>query len=300
MLARHAVVLVLVLCAISSATAQQQPPAKGPIEQRADSLLRVGDAKGAIATYREVLASDSTILRAWTGIGFASVRLADYAAAASAFERAAANPRNSAAMYNAGAMHSRLGHADEAFRWFDKAVAAGFAQVNLLTTDDDLANVRSDARFPDLVKRVRAIMEPCMSNPEARTFDFWIGEWTVHPVTTPAFQAGTSSVQRVSGGCALLENWTAAGGSEGKSLNAWNPATKQWQQFWVGQAGGITEYRESHWEGEKLVLFAKGPGSWQRLSFSPVDANTARQTGEMSNDEGKTWTPGYDFFYRRK
>ena len=42
--------------------------------------------------------------------------------------------------------------------------------------------------------------------------------------------AGSSVVQSVSGGCALLENWTSGSGGHGKSLNAYNPAIKQWQQ----------------------------------------------------------------------
>ena len=139
-----------------------------------------------------------------------------------------------------------------------------------------------------------------MSNPESRRFDFWVGEWTVHPASAPTVAAGTSSVQRVAGGCALLENWRAANGSEGKSLNGYNKWTKQWQQFWMGQGGEITEFRESSWDGDKLVFMAKEPNAWQRLTFTPVDANTTRQTGESSKDQGKTWTPGYDLIYTRK
>src|SRR4051812_34948612 len=88
---------------------------------------------------------------------------------------------------------------------------------------------------------------PCAAAPERHRFDFWIGEWDV---TTPTGgRAGESSVQSVSGGCALLENWTSGNGGHGKSLNAYNPGVGQWQQYWIGQDGAPTEFRESSWVG---------------------------------------------------
>ena len=296
------VAAALLVFAVSTAWAQapQAPPPRTPTELRADSLLRAGDAKGASALYLQAAKADTTVLRPWIGVAQAAIAMNDIPGAAAAFERASANGRNSTAMYNAGAMHGRLGHADAAITWVDKAVTAGFPQAKLLTTDPDLALVRDDPRFKAIVARAMAAFEPCMSDPEARRFDFWIGEWTVHPVNAPTVKAGESSVQRVSGGCALLENWTAANGAEGKSLNAYNGTTRQWQQFWIGQSGGVIEFRESSWDGNRLTLLAKGGTTWQRMSFSPVDANTTRQTGETSTDQGKTWTVGYDFHYRRK
>ena len=144
---------------------------------------------------------------------------------------------------------------------------------------------------------------PCLTSANARHFDFWIGEWNVSPANATVV-VGHSVIQKVSGGCALLENWTAANGTEGKSLNSYNAVVGQWQQFWVGQGGAVTEYRESHWRGDTLVLLAHGatpPGgpSLQRLSFFPIDANTVRQFGEGSADDGKTWTVQYDLYYHR-
>jgi len=135
---------------------------------------------------------------------------------------------------------------------------------------------------------------PCVDAPERHRFDFWIGEWDV---TTPAGgSAGASSVQSVSGGCALLENWTSANGGHGKSLNAFNPAIGQWQQYWIGQDGNPTEFRESTWSGDSIVFRAhtaatsKSPAMEMRLTFTPVDSSTVRQHGESSADGGATWT----------
>jgi len=145
---------------------------------------------------------------------------------------------------------------------------------------------------------------PCIDAPERHRFDFWIGEWEV---TTPAGgHAGTSSVQSVSGGCALLENWTSANGGHGKSLNAFNPAVGQWQQYWIGQDGNPTEFRESSWSGKSIVFRARAPAvgksaaTEMRLTFTPLDSGTVQQHGESSTDGGATWKTTYLFVYHKK
>ena len=143
---------------------------------------------------------------------------------------------------------------------------------------------------------------PCAGNPDRHRFDFWVGEWQV---TTPdGHVVGSSSVQSMAGGCGLLENWTASNGTTGKSLNAFNPVAKQWQQYWVGQGGAVTEYRESEWHDGSLSLVARptaAPGQpTQRLTFTPVNDSTVRQHGELSKDGGSTWTTSYDFYYHRR
>ena len=144
---------------------------------------------------------------------------------------------------------------------------------------------------------------PCADAAERHRFDFWIGEWDV--TTKAGTRVGGSVVQSVSGGCALLENWTSARGGQGKSLNSYNPAVGQWQQYWIGQDGNPTEYRESTWSGASIVLRAHAPAvgttpaTEMRLTFTPVDSSTVRQLGESSTDGGATWSTTYDFYYHR-
>jgi tetratricopeptide (TPR) repeat protein len=280
-----------------------QAPVKSPAERMADSLLKAGNAAAALTAYQQVAAADSTNLRAWYGIGAAADALHQPAVAAPAFERAARNGTNSIAMYNAGAEHARMGHANTALDWLDKAVTAGFPAPGLFVTDSDLVSLHGNPRFEAIAKRAKIPPAPCMTNADARRFDFWIGEWDVTPASAPTTVVGHNSVQRIAGGCALLENWTAANGTDGKSLNTYNSALGHWEQFWVGSGGAVTEYRDSEWHDGTLVYLAhssspQGP-FLQRLSFSALDANTVRQFGEYSTDNGATWTVGYDFRYHR-
>jgi hypothetical protein len=142
---------------------------------------------------------------------------------------------------------------------------------------------------------------PCADAPERHRFDFWIGEWEV---TTPGgTRVGESAVQSVSGGCALLENWTSVRGGHGKSLNAYNPAVGQWQQYWIGQDGNVTEFRTSHFDGTSLSFLTDngpGPNLIGRLTFTPIESDLVRQHYESSGDSGKTWTTVYDLYYHRK
>lgn len=143
---------------------------------------------------------------------------------------------------------------------------------------------------------------PCEHRQESRQFDFWVGEWRV--VSARGTLAGTSSVRKILGGCVLFENWTAANGSQGKSLNAYNAGLGMWQQFWTSQTGTVTEYRRSRWVNGSLQFVAHVPDvdspRLERMTFTPIDSNTVRQLGETSVDDGATWKTTFDLYYHRK
>lgn len=141
----------------------------------------------------------------------------------------------------------------------------------------------------------------CAADPERHRFDFWLGEWDV--TTRDGAKVGSSVIQSVSKGCALLENWTSARGGQGKSLNAFNPRVRQWQQFWIGADGAVQEYRSSKYDGASMVFLINGGAmsdSTYRLTFTPIDSGTVRQHSEASSDGGKTWVTQYDFYYHRQ
>src|SRR6476469_7722246 len=84
---------------------------------------------------------------------------------------------------------------------------------------------------------------PCTTEPVYRQFDFWIGQWDVYG--KGGKKAGESKVDLILDSCIILENWTSAAGNySGKSFNTYNAATHQWQQTWVDNVGGTTEYLE--------------------------------------------------------
>ncbi|MDB6113115.1 MAG: hypothetical protein JWQ62_60 [Lacunisphaera sp.] len=139
---------------------------------------------------------------------------------------------------------------------------------------------------------------------ESRQFDFWLGEWDV---TTPDGKpAGSSRIEPVSNGAALLENWTGypvPGGGNGKSLNAYNQGRKQWQQYWVGSGGGVLELSGGIIGGNMVLTGeheARGQHLTEKITWTPNADGSVRQHWQQSTDGGKTWTEAFDGLYRKK
>jgi len=146
---------------------------------------------------------------------------------------------------------------------------------------------------------------PCTTNPVYRQFDFWIGEWEVFAKN--GNKAGDSQIELILDSCVILENWTStSNGYAGKSFNTYNAATHRWQQTWVDNAGGTTEYLEGSLDGNKMIFqtkpfrFSNDTMAIRRLSFYHLSADNVRQQGEISKDNGVTWKTEYDLAYRRK
>jgi hypothetical protein len=108
----------------------------------------------------------------------------------------------------------------------------------------------------------------------------------------------------------VLEEWTSSAAQQGllfagKSFNSYNAATKQWQQNWIDNTGGSNEYLTGHFENDAMYFmsrpFTNGKNtSIRKLTFFKLKEGKVRQLGEISNDDGKTWTVEYDLEYRPK
>src|SRR6185312_8200423 len=149
---------------------------------------------------------------------------------------------------------------------------------------------------------------PCPATAENRQLDFWIGRWDVAPwnapAGTPQAAAGTNAIEPNLQQCALIENWHASNGSEGKSLNFYDINQKKWRQIWVADGGGSLDYSGEFRDGamhfEGWTLGANGTHTLQRLTFTPFGRDTVRQTFSSSINGGKTWAMGFDARYVRQ
>jgi hypothetical protein len=150
--------------------------------------------------------------------------------------------------------------------------------------------------------------KPC-SRPEFRRFDFWIGEWEAFGKN--GSKAGDSKITVILDSCVILEEWTSASLQQGlryagKSFNSYNAASKQWQQTWTDNSGNTTEFLRGEGSEGKIIYYAdkvagpQGKNFMRRLTFTKLSNDKVRQFGELSNDDGKTWTAEYDLEYRRK
>jgi hypothetical protein len=145
-------------------------------------------------------------------------------------------------------------------------------------------------------------LPPCDSRPQARQFDFWVGEWDVIVNGKPA---GINRIEKILNGCVLQENWSSAGGGEGKSWNWYDIGDGKWHQLWLASQGPPSLHLAGSFADDvmKYEGASIGPGGVKltnRLQFFKLPADKIRQLWEQSNDGGKTWTTVFDGEYRRR
>jgi hypothetical protein len=271
--------------------------------QDADALFQAQKWTEAAQAYEAITKAEPSNGRAWNRLGMSLSAAGKYEQAIDAFQHAAQIAGNPVVMYNLATVYSKMKDKERAFEWLGKALGAGFAQVKQLETDADLADLRDDPRFKEVLAQANRNLRPCAATPENRQFDFWVGEWEVqNPQGRPA---GTSSVQLILGDCTIFENWTSASGTySGKSFNIYNSSLKKWQQFWTDDKGGVLEFTGEYKDGELRYagesLDQKGNRVMHRLTFFNLSPTRVRQLWEQSTDGGKTWTTAFDGLYVRK
>lgn len=147
------------------------------------------------------------------------------------------------------------------------------------------------------------LKKPACADAAFHQFDFWVGDWDV---TTPQGKpAGRNRIQAILDGCAISEEWTGAGGTNGRSHSAWDATRKQWNQYWAADDAGVLYLSGSLQDG-RMVLSgeqvdpASGKHSPQRVTWTPNADGSVRQLWESSADGGKTWTTVFEGIYRRR
>jgi tetratricopeptide (TPR) repeat protein len=274
----------------------------------ADSLYYAQDWKNAKQMYESVLRDTSHNSIAWNRLGFSNYNLGNNDEALMGFQKSLAYnpipPVKASALSRMARVHALENEKQKAISELDSAVSAGYSNLPELDSLKEFNTLRSEPSFIKLREKLYGIVYPCMKDPHAREFDFWAGDWDVYPTGTQTL-VGQSAVQIISGGCALLENWTSPA-STGKSINYIDPVTNKWKQAWAGSyAAGIQEFVNGEYKDSAMRFVfetkdAQGRRVIGRFIFYNKGPNQVRQFNETSADDGKTWTTGYDFTYVRK
>lgn len=159
--------------------------------------------------------------------------------------------------------------------------------------------IRDRPRFAELQQRSVDRANPCLNQPEARQFDFWIGTWDVHAA---GGIAGRNVISSRHQGCLLFEDYTTGNrGYTGQSFNYWDPATSKWRQTWIDNGGNVTHYEGGIVDGsmvfEGINQGRNGGPTKLRMTFTPNDDGSVRQHIEQWSDEASEWTTNFDGMY---
>ena len=136
-------------------------------------------------------------------------------------------------------------------------------------------------------------------------YDFFVGDWEVTD-TRSGGHVAHSRIEKIMDGCAIRETFDQDVGPDGKSsryrgtsYTALNTGDGTWRQFYTDTKGAAFSYSGGI-EAGAMVLTAFGGRLGNRMTVAPQTDGTVRQSGVVSTDGGKTWSPpGYDFTYRR-
>lgn len=239
----------------------------------------------------------------WFQLGVQRFDARDYRGALDAFQHA--RQMNYAqlgplAMRTARA-YAQLGEKEKAFQTLKSATDNGFANVDVLLSENDLIPLRSDPRWAQAVAATRANQRPCAAAPEFRQFDYWLGEWDVE---SGGQKIARSSIQLILEDCVIFENYQTIGRLyAGKSFSLWDAANKRWEQRYVDTTGAFHEWTGGL-EGDHMVFTwtyeRNGVKTMNRMSYLKEGPDKVRQRIDVSTDDGKTWSVGYDGLYVRR
>jgi tetratricopeptide (TPR) repeat protein len=273
----------------------------------ASNWKKASDAYSAVYAQNTEAASDALLLYR---LAFCLQNLKAYRKALPLYQKAATASASSpfllrAVLLRTAQTYALLNDAENALAFLQKAVAAGYVNVEEMDTAVAFANIRKTAIFQALRAKAFAAAYPCMNNAQARQFDFWIGDWDVYRTGTNMLQ-GHSAIENASGGCMILENWySVVGPYKGKSMNFVDPATGKWRQVWIGSDGTPGEfsngvYKDSVMQFESETHDTAGRKIIGRFRFFNLASDRVRQFKESSPDNGNTWTTDYDLTYIRR
>jgi tetratricopeptide (TPR) repeat protein len=287
-----------------SVNVQSIVSASAPSAEEANEYFSAQDWENSASAYAEITQVEPENNQAWFRLGLSLQRLDRYSDAVPAYEAALEHGFfNIQVMISLARVYSLMNQPDMAISWLRQATDAGLGAVQLLNNDPDFANARTSSDFQEILAAADQNARPCEFDERYRQWDFWIGEWDVFG--PGGQQAGTNRIEKISNGCALLENWVGGGGSPGHSINYFDASIGKWRQYWVSSDGGTipqegefrdgamhTEGRNYSADGQSYELFR---GTW-----TPLEDGRVRQFLEQSRDEGETWYTWFDGYYVRK
>lgn len=189
------------------------------------------------------------------------------------------------ALYNSACAHALLGRHEEALKYLQYAVDAGFRDVNHLDTDGDMDSLREDPAFKAIAAQIGKLRL-------AERMDFFLGTWESHDAEGKLAQ--TFTLERpLAKSSAIVTTATSSGGGEWTGLLV--PDAKERTWAWTRADGIGTTLALTGTPVEPAgVRFhghyhsVAGQGSEVRLTYTPRQDGTVAEAAEVSED-GKTW-----------
>lgn len=144
---------------------------------------------------------------------------------------------------------------------------------------------------------------PCVSNPDNRTLDFWLGRWTI--AAPGGTRSASSIVTRDLDQCLIVERWDGGRGHLGENLFGYSADDKSWHGLFADNEGRVHVFLDGK-AAPGLMQFIgpsrdpSGESILNRVTIRRLGASRVEQQWEKSADGGKTWTTAFRGEYTRK
>lgn len=168
-----------------------------------------------------------------------------------------------------------------------------------------------------LVSLIPLPAPPGCGEPEARQFDFWLGQWSVLNRNRAADSGSwhdtgraTDLVHSVAEGCAIVEHWRGDAYGQfviGFSVRAWDARARVWNLVLLWPASGDLSFARlegafRHGRGEFFgrSITAAGDSVLTRFTFSDVRPDALRWENGSSSDGGRSWSSNWIMEFTRR
>jgi hypothetical protein len=144
---------------------------------------------------------------------------------------------------------------------------------------------------------------PCISTPDNRALDFWLGQWAIGgPGGSPS---AISTVALDLDKCLVIERWDGGRGHAGENFFAYSADDKSWHGMFADNEGRVHVFVDGN-ASPGMAQFSgpsRGPNGesiLNRVTIRSTGADKVEQAWEKSSDGGKTWTIAFRGEYTRK
>ena len=280
--------------------------AQSALLEQANHSFNQGEWEEAVSHFEKHLKTSPSDSLAYFNVGVAHYNLEQFEKSLIALEKAKSSNFNPIRVaYNKARAYAKLNRQKEAFITLEDATTNGLPVFKQLQSEPAFKAYQEHPQFIKIVEQARKNAYPCLTNPECRKFDFWLGEWDVYVGPN---KVGENLITLGEGGCAIHETYTTPSGFAGQSINYYDNEGEKWRQNWVGSAyPNILKFEEIGSEKGKIIFQDEitnpttGNPQLVKMTFThDPEKDTVVQYMETSNDSGENWSPAFNGLYVKK
>jgi ketosteroid isomerase-like protein len=171
----------------------------------------------------------------------------------------------------------------------------GFRGIGFLSFSE-FDYLRENEEYQSLKNLVKENASPCLYGKNSQKLNFWLGDWDV---MVNGSKFADSWITKSEGGCTLYEDYRTLRGFLGQSTNYFDATDSLYKQIWIDASNSITHYEEV--EARDGYLRMQSPDKTARMTWEyNAQKDEVHQWAENSNDNGQSWSMGFDGLYVRK